>query len=51
VWNKASGEVYLEGALERGVVPQDCFWTSCGGEGEDGCAIYLRKMNLEVLQQ
>ncbi|KAL4437013.1 hypothetical protein ABPG75_004152 [Micractinium tetrahymenae] len=49
-WNRASGEVYLEGELERGVVPEDCFWTHCGGEGEDGCALYLRKMNLEVLQ-
>ncbi len=51
VWNRADGEVYLEGELERGVVPEDCFWTHCGGEGEDGCALYLRKMNLEVLQQ
>ena len=51
VWNRATGEVYLEGSLERGVVPEDCFWTHCGGEGEDGCAIYLRKMNLEVLKK
>lgn len=51
VWNRASGEVYLEGELERGVVPEDCFWTHCGGEGEDGCALYLRKMNLELLQK
>lgn len=51
VWNRADGEVYLEGELERGVVPEDCFWTHCGGEGEDGCALSLRKMNLEVLQQ
>ena len=51
VWNRASGEVYLEGGLERGVVPEDCFWTHCGGEGEDGCALYLRKMNLELLQK
>ena len=51
MWNRASGEVYLEGGLERGVVPEDCFWTHCGGEGEDGCALYLRKMNLELLQK
>lgn len=51
VWNRASGEVYLEGELQRGVVPEDCFWTHCGGEGEDGCALYLRKMNLELLQK
>lgn len=30
---------------------EDCFWTHCGGEGEDGCCIYLRKMNLELLQR
>ena len=51
VWNRSSGEVYLEGGLERGVVPEDCFWTHCCGEGEDGCALYLRKMNLELLQK
>lgn len=51
VWNRASGELYLEGELERGVVPEDCFWTHCGGAGEDGCALYLRKMNLELLQK
>ena len=51
MWNRANGEVYLEGGLERGVVPEDCFWTHCGGEGEDGCALYLRKMNLELLQK
>ena len=51
VWNRSSGEVYLEGGLERGVVPEDCFWTHCGGEGDDGCALYLRKMNLELLQK
>ena len=51
VADKASGEVYLEGSLARGVVPEDCFWTHCGGEGEDGCCLYLRKMNLELLQR
>ncbi|KAL4859604.1 Serine/threonine-protein phosphatase T [Chlorella vulgaris] len=51
VWNRSSGEIYLEGGLERGVVPEDCFWTHCNGEGEDGCALYLRKMNLELLKQ
>lgn len=51
VWDRQSGEVYLEGELERGVVPEDCFWTHCGGGGEDGCALYLRKMNLELLQR
>jgi hypothetical protein len=51
VANRLSGEVYLEGELERGVVPEDCAWTHCGGVGEEGCVIYLRKMNLEVLQR
>ncbi len=51
VQNRVSGEVYLEGDLERGVVPEDCFWTHCQGTGEDGCMVYLRKMNLELLQQ
>ena len=49
--HRGSGEVYLEGELERGVVPEDCVWTHCGGEGEDGCMLYLRKMNLEVLHR
>jgi hypothetical protein len=44
-------DVFLEGQLERGVVSEDSFWTHCGGEGEDGCALYLRKMNLEVLKR
>lgn len=51
ITNKVSGEVYLKGRLHRGVVPEDCFWTHCGGEGEDGCCVTLRKMNLEVLQR
>lgn len=51
VRNKRTGEVYLEGRLFRGVVPEDCFWTHCGGLGEDGCCITLHKMNLEVLQR
>ena len=43
--------MYLEGELERGVVPDDSAWTHCGGAGEDGCALFLRKMNLELLQR
>ena len=43
--------MYLEGALERGVVPEESYWTQCGGEGEDGCLLTLRKMNLELLQR
>ena len=49
VWNKESFEVYLEGRLHRGIIPEDCYWTHCGGDGEDGCCITLAKMNLEVL--
>ncbi|KAL4533791.1 hypothetical protein Ndes2437B_g03116 [Nannochloris sp. 'desiccata'] len=44
-------EIYLQGRLHRGIIPEDCFWTHCGGEGDDGCCITLRKMNLEVLQK
>jgi tetratricopeptide (TPR) repeat protein len=44
-------EIYLQGRLHRGIVPEDCFWTHCGGEGDDGCCITLCKMNLEVLQK
>ena len=51
IFNKVTNEVYLDGHLHRGVVPEDCFWTHCGGEGEDGCCVTLRKMNLEVLQK
>ncbi|GAB4817977.1 hypothetical protein N2152v2_005023 [Parachlorella kessleri] len=49
--DKKTGEVFLEGDLERAVVPEECFWTQCGGGGEDGCMVYLRKMNLEVLHK
>lgn len=49
VWNTHNGDVYLEGRLHRGIVPEDCYWTHCGGDGEDGCCITLTKMNLEVL--
>ena len=51
IFRKGGQEVYLEGRLHRGVVPEDCFWTHCGGEGEDGCCITLRKMNLKVIQR
>jgi hypothetical protein len=51
VTNRITGEVYLQGTLERGIVPEDCIWTHCGGEGEDGFLMTLKKMNLEVLQK
>lgn len=51
VKHKHTGDVYLEGQLERSVVPQECFWTYLGGDGEDGLMIFLRKMNLELLQK
>ncbi len=41
----------MKGELERGIVPDDSYWTHCGGEGEDGFMLYLRKMNLEVLRR
>ena len=43
--------MYLEGELERGVVPEDCYWTHCQGDAEDGCVLSLHKMNLELLQK
>ena len=49
--DKRSGEVWLEGALERGVVPEECAWTVGGGPGEDGCLLLLQKMNLELLRR
>lgn len=51
VASKVTGEVYLEGQLERGVVPEECWWTHCGGTGEDGLVVSLKKMNLELLQR
>ena len=43
--------MYLEGELERGIVPDESVWMQGGGEGEDGCLLLLRKMNLELLRQ
>lgn len=43
--------MYLEGTLERGIVPEDSVWTHGGGSGEDGTMLYLQKMNLELLQK
>ena len=45
------GEVYLAGELERGIVPDESAWLQGGGDGEDGCLLLLRKMNLELLRQ
>ena len=43
--------MYLEGELERGIVPDESVWMQGGGVGEDGCLLLLRKMNLELLRQ
>lgn len=51
VADKCSSEVYLEGILERGIVPKESTWTLGGGPGEDGCLLLLHKMNLELLQK
>ena len=51
VRNKETGVSYLSGWLHRGIIPNDCFWTHMGGEGEDGFLITMTKMNLEVLQK
>lgn len=49
--NSVTGEVYLAGTLERGIVPEECLWTQGGGVAEDGCLLLLKKMNLELLQR
>jgi len=43
--------VFLEGSLERGIVPKECLWMQGGGTGEDGFLLLLQKMNLELLQK
>ena len=44
-------QVYLEGELERGIVPLESAWMHDHGKGEDGCLLLLQKMNLELLQR
>ena len=44
-------QVYLEGELERGIVPLESVWMHGRGTAEDGCLLMLQKMNLEVLQK
>ncbi len=51
VENRQTGEVYLAGELERGIVPAQSVWTVGGGVGEDGCLLLLQKMNLELLRR
>lgn len=45
----STGEVYLEGRLERGIAPHESLWVHGKGAGEDGFLLLLRKMNLELL--
>ncbi|KAL0049465.1 hypothetical protein WJX82_003033 [Trebouxia sp. C0006] len=51
VVDKVSGGVYLEGHLERGIVPEESVWEHGGGVGENGCLLYLHKMNLQLLRK
>ena len=51
VAHRHTSEVWLEGDLERGVVPDNCVWTAGGGAGEDGFLVLLEKMNLELLRR
>lgn len=51
VTDRESGEVFLEGRLERGIVPKESLWMLDNGTGEDGCLILLHKMNLELFQK
>lgn len=47
--SRADGCVYLEGALERGIIPEESVWAIGDGQGEDGFVLYLKKMNLELI--
>lgn len=51
VANRRSGEIYLEGELARGIVPEESVWMHGQGSGEDGFLLLLRKMNLELLRR
>ena len=51
VMNKVSGEVYLEGQLERGIVPEESVWEHGTGSRENALLLHLHKMNLELLQR
>ena len=46
---RSDGAVFLDGELERGIVPSESVWAQTGGVGEDGFVFYLKKMNLELL--
>ena len=48
---RRGGGAFLEGRLERGIVPAECVWMQGGADGEDGCLLLLRKMNLELLRR
>lgn len=48
---RSDGAVFLDGELERGIVPSESVWALSGGDGEDGFVFYLKKMNLELLAQ
>lgn len=47
VRHRVTGEVYLEGDLERGVVPEDSCWVM----EEEGLLLLLAKMNLELYER
>ena len=51
VATRDGSRVFLEGSLERGIVPKECLWMQGGGCGEDGFLLLLHKMNLELLQK
>ena len=51
VSDKLTGKVYLQGRLERGIVPKESLWMLDSGVGEDGCLLLLHKMNLELFQR
>ena len=51
VEHRHTGEVWLEGNLERGIVPENCVWMAGQGTAEEGFLLLLHKMNLELLRR
>jgi hypothetical protein len=48
---RETSEVFFEGHLERGVIPDASTWLAGQGQGEEGFVFILEKMNLELLQK
>lgn len=51
VKHKETGQVYLDGDLWKGIIPEESLWINGNGDGENGFVIQLTKMNLELLAE